>query len=131
MLRIVLLLGVVCLLLQNGYTIATSTNSDAETNRDGVPGTGYGCDMECGGADVNYVLKATVAEWYIHGSKRIPGKSGDFVYANGGATYRTRTWEDGGSTSPLCTMDATGKPWSGTKGNVAPVCRPNPDRAWL
>ncbi|KAL3895256.1 MAG: hypothetical protein SGARI_007503, partial [Bacillariaceae sp.] len=84
---------------------------------DGVPGSGFGCDNSCNSGDVNYVIKAKLAEYTVSGSSESTLSSdGEDV------GMFTRTFEGVPElSSPFC-QDG----YDGTEGPIGPCITVNP-----
>jgi hypothetical protein len=84
---------------------------------DGVPGSGYGCDNSCDGADVNYVVEATLATYRVPGSRRSEYSKNRRVMS-----MLTRTFVGlANVSSPFCFGGA-----DGTTGPLGPCLTVNP-----
>jgi hypothetical protein len=84
---------------------------------DGVPGSGYGCDNACDGADVNYVVEATLATYRVPGSRKSEFSKGRRVMS-----MLTRTFVGRANlSSPFC-FDGE----DGTTGPLGPCLTVNP-----
>jgi len=118
-----------------------------------IPGSGYGCDLPCNTADVNYVLEATIDTYKVPGSRRM----GDMAFeVDGGGLHetpaenenssvvnlvwgpgsrpstnhsdfyvRSRVFVDGGSESPHCFGD------NGTSGILGPCLQVSPGQSLM
>eukprot|EP00122_Pirum_gemmata_P016325 Pgem_evm2s15260 len=97
-----------------------ATRSTTTSSSDGIPNTGYGCGA-CDGADVNYVIQAKVGQYIINNGNLM---TTDWASSDN-VIFRTRSFEDAGSTSVYCDIDGSG-PYDGTAGTVGPCLQVKP-----